>query len=916
MCNYIIFEVLRRNAILERGQLQTDEPKLDNVAAIILAGGKGTRMGVPNKHKSTFEIQGVPAILRLITNLRAIGVDHIVVVTGAWSEQIMNTISTKYSDIAFVYQPFQRGTGNAAKYGIYYLKRIHFRGKILICMGDAYIESQAILELYQNANILPDHGAFLVKPYELSPFSGRILTKEDFALADIEYWDIIKYKGLLFLNELLNIPHVIELNSQHIIEIKAQFTALFPNKEKMQKMFSWVFDFIEKYSTLGISEQDFQALKVKIKSQFEASRRIFHFNSKDYRPEDVERERYVNVSVYLIQSQLLYENIEKILSNNAQNEEYLTDIIQILAELGCKLRIVPLKDPNEVMAFNNPNELLEINERVKLKELKESKQTQIQFQRKTVQAWINLFKNRDPTIISTLSHYYGISYPLIEQKIERFLTALEKYAQKFSLYDNVIIVRAPGRLNLMGRHVDHRGGDVNMLAIDQEVIIITSKREDDRIIAYNDDMDQYRGINFSIKEHLSMIEWTDWFNYITNKKIIEMVRESQGDWINYLKAAALRLQIAVPNTTIKGANMFFYGSVPVAAGLSSSSAIVVGTLETLIHFNVIQLSSNNYLDLCGEGEWFVGTRGGSSDHAAIKFSNPHQISRIGFFNFTIKDTTHWPEDYDILIINSMKKASKSNEMMKRFNEKVLSYEIGFEIFKRAFPQYQNKLKYLRDINPLNLNIDSNEIYEMLKIIPEFIEFSEINQYVSPEKHQEILKRFVLFQKADKIAIRSVVIYGICECIRSSRCMALIKENRIIELGKLMYISHDGDRVVTFTNFDHTAQPQNFTLTYSNTELDQFKQKKIPMEMISGSYACSIPEIDFIVDFMRSLTGVYGAQISGAGMGGCVMAITQHTYSNKIIAALQKQYHDKWGITPDIINTQPIHGASVFLDTED
>jgi len=75
--------------------------------------------------------------------------------------------------------------------------------------------------------------------------------------------------------------------------------------------------------------------------------------------------RYVNVSIYLASTAIWYEYIEHITSNNAQNEEYLTDIIQILVDAGKEIVVVPLASPDDVMAFNTPEELQQINEHFK-----------------------------------------------------------------------------------------------------------------------------------------------------------------------------------------------------------------------------------------------------------------------------------------------------------------------------------------------------------------------------------------------------------------------------------------------------------------------------------------------------------------------------------------------------------------------
>ena len=52
-----------------------------------------------------------------------------------------------------------------------------------------------------------------------------------------------------------------------------------------------------------------------------------------------------------------------------------------------------------------------------------------------------------------------------------------------------------------------------------------------------------------------------------------MVLQSAGDWVNYVKGAALRLQHRFPDRPLRGMDAFVIGNIPVGAGLSSSSAL-------------------------------------------------------------------------------------------------------------------------------------------------------------------------------------------------------------------------------------------------------------------------------------------------------------------------------------------------------
>jgi N-acetylgalactosamine kinase len=620
--------------------------------------------------------------------------------------------------------------------------------------------------------------------------------------------------------------------------------------------------------------------------------------------------RYVNISIYLIKAKILFSLIGEITANNVQKEEYLTDLIEILTSHGYKIKAIPIPSSDYVMSYNTPNELIKINEYVS----KIENPVPIQFGSITFHSpdeWILQITQKTPLLMQRFREIYGENYEHTDEKWKLIHQGLMGYRVKFGIDQPCCIIRVPGRINLMGRHVDHRGGDVNMVAIDREIICIASGRLDDEIRAYNYEEQEYPEIRFKISDIIAGIEWKDWFDFINNSKINQMVRNSQGDWGNYIKAAALRLQIANPSKTLKGFNMFVIGNIPKAAGLSSSSALVVATLEALCHINNHTLHPKEFIDLCGEGEWFVGTRGGSADHAAIKMSNRGNITQIGFFPFKIKGFAPFPDMINLVVINSMKKATKSKEELKRYNEKVLAYEIGLDILHVKYPHLVAKMQYLRDINEETLQIATSEIVKMFLAIPLQIKMGDLKFYL-PEKRITYLKqRFTLFVEEDIIPIRPIVIFGVCECYRSRQYLDFFRKGELEQLGQLMYTSHDGDRVVQYHEFSMVDKSNPFEFDCSDEHINEYLKETPNFLEIAGAYQCSVPLIDFIVDYLKSVPKVFGAQISGAGLGGCVMALIEKTATHKILDELLNQFQKTWGYRLEVFITTPMQGAGTI-----
>ncbi len=97
-----------------------------------------------NTAKVCFEIDGVPAINRLITTFKKQGFSKFLVVVGARAEQVLDTVNKEHPGLMFVYQNPQAGTGHAAKIAAQALQSAGHTGNVLVTMGDKFIEEAAI----------------------------------------------------------------------------------------------------------------------------------------------------------------------------------------------------------------------------------------------------------------------------------------------------------------------------------------------------------------------------------------------------------------------------------------------------------------------------------------------------------------------------------------------------------------------------------------------------------------------------------------------------------------------------------------------------------------------------------------------------------------------------------------------------
>ena len=153
------------------------------------------------------------------------------------------------------------------------------------------------------------------------------------------------------------------------------------------------------------------------------------------------------------------------------------------------------------------------------------------------------------------------------------------------------LVEAPGRVNLIGEHIDYHQLAVLPVALDRRIRVAFRARSDARIRAASA---RYGPREFEWTAHLAPV--------------------ARGDWENYLRAAAQA--VAGRWGSGKGVDAVVESRLPAAAGLSSSSALIVAFTLALLEANGREASFAELMEILPDGEQFVGTRGGGMDHAA------------------------------------------------------------------------------------------------------------------------------------------------------------------------------------------------------------------------------------------------------------------------------------------------------------
>lgn len=231
--------------------------------------------------------------------------------------------------------------------------------------------------------------------------------------------------------------------------------------------------------------------------------------------------------------------------------------------------------------------------------------------------------------------------------------------------DDYKIYFSPGRVNLIGEHIDYLGGNVFPSAIDLGTYAIISKREDEKFVFLSHNFSEYGTIEVSLHD-LEYKEEDNWVNYA--KGMIQAFKQ-KGHHINY------------------GYNVLIYGTLPNSSGLSSSASleVLIGTLLNeefdlqIPMFELVQIAQNvenNYMGInCGIMDQFAV--GMSKKDTAI------------YLNTETLDYEYVPlvlGDYTLVIANTNKKRALADS---KYNERRSECDEGLKTLQDEGVEIEN-----------------------------------------------------------------------------------------------------------------------------------------------------------------------------------------------------------------------------------
>ena len=221
----------------------------------------------------------------------------------------------------------------------------------------------------------------------------------------------------------------------------------------------------------------------------------------------------------------------------------------------------------------------------------------------------------------------------------------------------------PGRIEVLGKHTDYAGGRTMVAAVERGFCMVALPRDDRQIVVI--DAASGETVVFHADPEL---------------------KPPTGSWSNYPMTVARRVARNFPGA-LRGADLALASDLPPAAGMSSSSALMVGVFLVLAEVNQLAARDEywhnigNKTDLAGylgtiengqsfgtlEGDRGVGTFGGSEDHTAILCAEPNHISQYAYCPVEFEKLLPVPPGHVFAIGISGVVAEKTGAALEKYN---------------------------------------------------------------------------------------------------------------------------------------------------------------------------------------------------------------------------------------------------------
>ncbi|KAG0679336.1 galactokinase [Kluyveromyces marxianus] len=491
--------------------------------------------------------------------------------------------------------------------------------------------------------------------------------------------------------------------------------------------------------------------------------------------------------------------------------------------------------------------------------------------------------------------------PALEQLKKEFV---EAYGADESR--SIFISRSPGRVNLIGEHIDYCQFSVLPMAIENDLKLafrLSDASENPSITLTNYDS------NFAKRK----------FDLPLDGSLIE-IDPSVSDWSNYFKCGLLVAQEFLKKKykfegPIKGMEIYVKGNIPTGGGLSSSAAFICAVSLAVIYSNIPEgtpIVKDELTKITAVAEHHVGVNNGGMDQAASICGKDGHALYVEFKPQLKATPFKFPDGLPIsfLIANTLVVSNKAETGPVNYNLRVVEVTVAANVLAQ---KYGVTLETEGNLGKGTLRNFMDAYY--MKYDPSSHKPWDGDIETGVERLTKMIE--LVDETLDQNGYTLDQAVELCGCESISQFTDLYLTNFPVRFQKLKLFQR-AKHVYT-----EALRVLKALIMFQKGESNFFEEFGKLMNESQQScdklYQCSCPETDLICDIALK-NGSFGSRLTGAGWGGCTVHLCSTDTVESVKNALIKNYYNvKYpNLTPEqlseaIIVSKPRVGSVLYKE---
>lgn len=512
-----------------------------------------------------------------------------------------------------------------------------------------------------------------------------------------------------------------------------------------------------------------------------------------------------------------------------------------------------------------------------------------------------------PTASALADIYPSAALPV---QAPRWNTLVESFTSAFG-HQPTFVARSPGRVNIIGEHIDYSLYACLPMAITADALLAVSatpaaSKDTFKIKIRNVKDDKFPAKEFDVPAKgdveidSTKFEWTNYFKSGL-RGALELLRKKKGDGF-----APVDMEIVMD------------GTVPVGGGLSSSAAFVsASALAVMVANGESPVDKNELTELAIVSERAVGVNSGGMDQSASVFSEQGSALFVQFVPKLDARPVKFPPtspELCFLIAQSFVTANKHVTGPIHYNLRVVECSFAAAYLNAVLNAPDTPLP--GDAGPLGISLQGfHEAYFYNQAS------NDPNAPRAVTKEQE-LKRLIQLVKETltkeegytREEIAAALKVSVSDLEKQFTSKFPVRADKFKLRQRALHVFEEALRVLDFlTLLERPVHTGASDTTAFNTQLGDLMNAT--QTSCKELYECSCPEIDTICRVARE-AGAYGSRLTGAGWGGCSVHLVPADKIEDVKAALEKEYYSKMELTEEqkeqaLVVSRPGHGSAVY-----